>query len=327
MSKLGRAIAEDPREVLKRGGYIAAASLALLALNWDDERYEELPDWDKDAYWHAWVGDQHIRFPKPFEIGLMFGSLPERFVRTLGGEDSPGKFGKAMARNFAETMAFNPIPQVVKPIAEAYVNYDFFRGGPIENMADENLLAEARYNDQTSLMMRAIGEATGLSPKKLDHIVQGYTGTLGAYVLGATNIMARQFSDAGETPSLRLDELPVIKSFLRGTDPAKSTQFADDFYQMMTKANQINSTINAYRKRGQPDEANVLKEENRGILSQRKKLTDTQKAVRQLNDRIEMVRIDRTLSAEEKRERIDKMMAQRNKLYQQAVEKVNPYFD
>ncbi|MEE3649444.1 MULTISPECIES: LPD38 domain-containing protein [unclassified Brenneria] len=328
MSKLGRAIAEDPREVLKRGGYIAGLSLSLLAMNWDDERYEELPDWDKNAYWHAWLpGGQHIRFPKPFEIGLMFGTLPERFVRTLGGEETPGKFGKVMARNFAETMAFNPIPQVVKPIAEAYVNYDFFRGGPIENMADQNLLAEARYNDQTSLMMRAIGEATGMSPKMLDHVVQGYTGTLGAYVLGATNIMARQFGDNGETPALRLDELPVIKSFLRGSDPAKSTQFADDFYQMMTKANQINSTINAYRKRGQVDDANELLEENRSILAQRKKLTNTQKVVRQLNDRIEMVRIDRTLSADEKRVRIDHMMAQRNKLYSQAVERVNPYFE
>ncbi|MCW2482781.1 hypothetical protein J5224_27300, partial [Candidatus Symbiopectobacterium sp. NZEC135] len=99
VSKLGRAIKEDPREVLKRGGYIAGVSLALLALNWDDKRYEELPDWDKDAYWHFWAGDQHIRFPKPFEIGLMFGTLPERFVRMLGGEDTAGKFGKMVARN------------------------------------------------------------------------------------------------------------------------------------------------------------------------------------------------------------------------------------
>lgn len=86
LSKLGRGIKENPREVLKRGGMIAAASLALLALNWDDERYEELQDWDKDTYWHAWIGDQHIRIPKPFEIGLMFGTLPERFVRALGAE-------------------------------------------------------------------------------------------------------------------------------------------------------------------------------------------------------------------------------------------------
>ncbi|MCW2484864.1 hypothetical protein J5069_03025 [Candidatus Symbiopectobacterium sp. NZEC127] len=327
MNKLGRAIKEDPREVLKRGGYIAGVSLALLALNWDDERYEELPDWDKDAYWHFWAGDQHIRFPKPFEIGLMFGTMPERFVRMLGGEDTPGKFGKMVARNFFETMAFNPIPQVVKPIAEAYVNYDFFRGGPIENMADSNLIAEARYNDQTSLLMRGIGQATGLSPKMLDHIVQGYTGTLGAYVLGAGNIVARQFTDAGETPALRLDELPVIKSFLRGADPAKSTQFADDFYRMMSQANQINRTINAYREQGRSDDAHSLQEDHRGLLSKRQALTRTQKAIRQLNDRIEMVRIDRTLNAQEKRERIDRMMGQRNKLYQQAVERVHSYFD
>ncbi|SLM63482.1 LPD38 domain-containing protein [Dickeya aquatica] len=302
-------------------------SLALLALNWDDKRYKELPDWDKDAYWHFFLGDQHVRFPKPFEIGLMFGTTSERFVRMLGGEDSPGKFGKVIARNFLETMAFNPIPQVVKPMAEAYVNYDFFRGGPIESMADSNLIAAARYNDQTSLLMREIGAATGLSPKMLDHIVQGYTGTLGAYVLGATNIVARQFSDAGETPALRLDELPVIKSFLRGSDPAKSTQFADDFYRMMNQANQISRTINAYREQGRKDDASTLKTESAGLLSKRKMMTETQKAVRQLNDRIEMVRIDRTLSADEKRERINRMMAQRNTLYQQAVERVNPYFD
>ncbi|EOY6984484.1 LPD5 domain-containing protein, partial [Yersinia enterocolitica] len=121
LSKLGRAIKENPREVLKRGGMITAASLALMALNWDDKRYEELQDWDKDTYWHAWIGDQHIRFPKPFEIGLMFGTLPERFVRALGGKDSAAKFGKLVAHNFMETMAFNPIPQVAMPIAEAYV--------------------------------------------------------------------------------------------------------------------------------------------------------------------------------------------------------------
>ncbi|EMG5798157.1 hypothetical protein V5D85_000472, partial [Yersinia enterocolitica] len=254
LSKLGRGIKENPREVLKRGGMITAASLALMALNWDDKRYDELQDWDKDTYWHAWIGDQHIRFPKPFEIGLMFGTLPERFVRALGGKDSAAKFGKLVAHNFMETMAFNPIPQVAMPIAEAYVNYDFFKGGPIENMADSNLMAGARYNDQTSLLMREVGEATNMSPKMLDHIVMGYTGSLGGYVMGATNLLMRNLKDYGETPAMRLDELPVIKSFFRGSDPAKSTQFTEDFYRMMTEANQINSTINSFRKQGRGDD-------------------------------------------------------------------------
>ncbi|HHL2455872.1 TPA: LPD38 domain-containing protein [Yersinia enterocolitica] len=327
LSKLGRAIKENPREVLKRGGMITAASLALMALNWDDKRYEELQDWDKDTYWHAWIGDQHIRFPKPFEFGAIFGTLPERFVRALGGKDSAAKFGKLVAHNFMETMAFNPIPQVAMPIAEAYVNYDFFKGGPIENMADSNLIAGARYNDQTSLLMREVGEATNMSPKMLDHIVMGYTGSLGGYVMGATNLLMRNLKDYGETPAMRLDEMPVIKSFFRGSDPAKSTQFTEDFYRMMTEANQINSTINSFRKQGRGDDANELIEENRGKLSQRQGLTATQKQVKALNAQIEMMRRDRILTADQKREKIDRLMATRNKLVQQAVERVNPYFN
>ncbi|HFE9678947.1 TPA: LPD38 domain-containing protein, partial [Yersinia enterocolitica] len=327
LSKLGRAIKENPREVLKRGCMITAASLALMALNWDDKRYEELQDWDKDTYWHAWIGDQHIRFPKPFEIGLMFGTLPERFVRALGGKDSAAKFGKLVAHNFMETMAFNPIPQVAMPIAEAYVNYDFFKGGPIENMADSNLIAGARYNDQTSLLMREVGEATNMSPKMLDHIVMGYTGSLGGYVMGATNLLMRNLKDYGETPAMRLDEMPVIKSFFRGSDPAKSTQFTEDFYRMMTEANQINSTINSFRKQGRGDDASELIEENRGKLSQRQGLTATQKQVKALNAQIEMMRRDRILTADQKREKIDRLMATRNKLVQQAVERVNGYFN
>lgn len=327
LSKLGRGIKENPREVLKRGGMITAASLALMALNWDDKRYEELQDWDKDTYWHVWIGGQHIRFPKPFEIGLMFGTLPERFVRALGGKDTGAKFGKLVAHNFMETMAFNPIPQVAMPIAEAYVNYDFFKGGPIENMADSNLIAGARYNDQTSLLMREIGEATNMSPKMLDHIVMGYTGSLGGYVMGATNLLMRNLKDYGETPAMRLDEMPVIKSFFRGSDPAKSTQFTEDFYHMMTEANQINSTINSFRKQGRGDDANELIEENRGKLSQRQGLTATQKQVKALNAQIEMMRRDRILTADQKREKIDRLMATRNKLVQQAVERVNGYFN
>ncbi|HEO0717136.1 TPA: hypothetical protein U5E38_001682 [Yersinia enterocolitica] len=327
LSKLGRGIKENPREVLKRGGMITAASLALMALNWDDKRYEELQDWDKDTYWHAWIGGQHIRFPKPFEIGLMFGTLPERFVRALGGKDTGAKFGKLVAHNFMETMAFNPIPQVAMPIAEAYVNYDFFKGGPIENMADSNLIAGARYNDQTSLLMREVGQATNMSPKMLDHIVMGYTGSLGGYVMGATNLLMRNLKDYGETPAMRLDELPVIKSFFRGSDPAKSTQFTEDFYRMMTEANQINSTINSFRKQGRGDDANELIEENRGKLSQRQGLTATQKQVKALNAQIEMMRRDRILTADQKREKIDRLMATRNKLVQQTVERVNPYFE
>ena len=54
---------------------------------------------------------------------------------------------------------------------------------------------------------------------------------------------------------------------------------------MMSQANQINRTINAYREQGRSDDARALQEDNRWLLSKRQALTRTQKAIRQLNDR------------------------------------------
>ncbi len=62
----------------------------------------------------------------PLDISLIFNATPKRFMCMLSGEDSPGEFGKVIARNSLEMMVFNPIPQIVKPIAEAYVNDDLF---------------------------------------------------------------------------------------------------------------------------------------------------------------------------------------------------------
>ncbi|WP_435135187.1 hypothetical protein [Plesiomonas shigelloides] len=55
------------------------------------------------------------------------------------------------------------------------------------------------------------------------------------------------------------------------------------------------------------------------LLRQRKPLTGIQKQIRQLKAQIELVQRDRSLSPAEKRERIDRMMAARNKLVSQAV--------
>ncbi|HHL2559978.1 TPA: DNA repair protein [Yersinia enterocolitica] len=60
---------------------------------------------------------------------------------------------------------------------------------------------------------------------------------------------------------------------------------------------------------------------------QRKGLTTTRKQVKALNAQIEMVRRDKILTADQKRERIDRLMATRNKLVRQTVERVNPYFE
>ncbi|WP_249217694.1 LPD38 domain-containing protein [Aeromonas salmonicida] len=320
LGKLTRELRDNPREIAKRAGMITAMSLGLLAANWDDERYEELPDWDKDANWHFFVGDQHWRVPKPFEIGVMFGTIPERMVRALGDKDTGAQFGKAVARAIGDTFALNPTPQIVKPMVEAAFNYDSFRGGPIDSPQDLAVRAEARYNEQTSLLMRELGELSGFSPKQLEHLVIGYTGTMGSYVMAAADGLIRAASP-GESASWRADEIPLVKAVYRGTGPAKSTQHMEEFYRMLNEVNQLKRTVDQYRSEGLTDKANELLDEQGGILKSRRSLSRTQQQVRVVRNKIELIQRDRTMNAEEKRRRIDELLARRNDLVYQAVNK------
>jgi len=320
LGKLTRELRDNPRAIAKRAGMITAASVALLAHNWDDERYEGLPDWDKDANWHFWLGDHHWRIPKPFEIGVLFGTIPERMVRALGDKDTGAQFGKAVARAIGDTFALNPTPQLVKPMVEAAFNYDSFRGGPIDGPQDLNVQAEARYNEQTSLLMRELGELTGFSPKQLEHLVIGYTGTMGSYVMAAADGLIRA-ARPGESASRRADEIPLVKAVYRGTGPAKSTQHMEEFYRMLNEVNQLKRTVDQYRSEGLTDKARELLEEQGGILKARRSLSRTQQQIRVVRNKIELIQRDRTLTAEEKRRRIDEMLARRNDLVYLAVNK------
>jgi len=67
--------------------------------------------------------------------------------------------------------------------------------------------------------------------------------------------------------------------------------------------------------------ARELLEEQGGILKSRRSLSRTQQQVRVVRNKIELIQRDRKMTAEEKRRRIDEMLARRNDLVYQAVNK------
>jgi hypothetical protein len=193
-------------------------------------------------------------------------------------------------------------------------------------MADLAVRAEARYNENTSLLMREIGQATGMSPKKLEHLMIGYTGTIGSYVMAAADGLIRAMSP-GESAAWRADEIPVVKAFYRGSAPAKSTQQMDQFYSMLDEVNKLKRTIDQYRKEGMTDEAKALLDEQGGILRARGNLTNTQTLIRQLRNEMELIQRSKVLTSDQKRERLDKLMARRNRLVASTVKHGLPMWD
>ncbi|CAE6949305.1 conserved protein of unknown function [Ectopseudomonas oleovorans] len=323
--KLGRAVKGDKtmlaREVAMKGGYIALFSLLLAGINDDDDRYQALQDWDKDMHWHIFLGDEHFRIPKPFELGLVFGTVPERILHALTGTQDGGDLAKAVSQGVFQTLAFNPVPQFYQPIRELQANRNFFRDSPIEDMSDEGKLPEARYDERTSALGRALGQVTGpvagISPKQVDHLIAAYTGTLGQYVLDMSSLVANTFSDA-ERPASRSGDVPILKVLYQGDSP-RSTKYQAEFYDMMREADQLNRTIKAYREEGRVDAAEQLFAANREKLRHRPALGLARKQLGNVRNQMDAVYRDTSMTAEQKRQRLDALQRRSNEIAERIV--------
>ena len=77
--------------------YITLPSILLYFLNRDDKRYQELPQWQKDTFWIIPTKKILFRIPKPFELGMIFGTFPERVLQYIDTQD-PKAFDEYASR-------------------------------------------------------------------------------------------------------------------------------------------------------------------------------------------------------------------------------------
>ncbi len=325
MYRLGRT---SPAQLAIRGGILLTLpTLALALSNLDNDDYDELPDWDKDTYWHFWIDGQHYRIPKPFEVGVAFATIPERAVTWLFGEDDAKKFGQRLSWNLTEQMNLVEWPQIAKPVIEAAYNYDSFSGRDIESMSDQNKLPHLRYSAHTSDTMRELVGAMGpvadlihLSPKKAQHLVEGYLGTFGAWGLAAIDYGTRMVVDAPPEPEWRADDIPMVKVLFRGDGlPAKTTQHIQDVYEGAREYAKISGSIRALMQDGRKGEAEQLLEKYRERLTVTAPMKGAAKALSAFNRKLDAIAADREMTPAEKRKEIDEVFKQRNQLARKAV--------
>ncbi|WP_263082161.1 LPD5 domain-containing protein [Endozoicomonas sp. Mp262] len=319
-----------PSFLLRGAGYMAA-SLGLLALYDDDKRYRSLPVWDKLNYHHVWLDGVHHRIPKPFEAGAIFGTLPEMIWQTsMGHEDL--KWAKKMAGSMIfQTLAFDPVPQAFRPAMDIATNKNSFTDSPIIPLGLQYVKPEAQYDPWTSETMKQLVKAVPegapdwmRSPKKLQYLLEGYFGTIGRYVLAATDIGTRMAVDAPVRPALRARDLPVIGSFVR--DGVDTTRYRSEMYEMQKELNDLVMTMNRYRDNGQRDKARKLKEDNREKLLARRGLNRYASRISRLRKQIRRVMENRVMTARVKRQRIDELSRQVNELSAEAVERYKGRF-
>lgn len=277
-----------------RGMTMMSLAAMYWALTHDDDDYKKQEQETRDNYWL--IPSLGIKIPIAFEVGFMFKVVPERILEYAFGSDTGEDFLKSMGRQLHSTLSVG-FPQVANPLIELTTNYSFFTQRPIIGQGMENISPEYQVGPNTSKVAGAIGQSLGISPMKLDHLIQGYTGTMGMYAVQLMDSFLDMNSDAPKA-SKRFEQMPVIRRFL--VDPEARGQVTG-YYDLKRSIDEAVRTSN-YLERSQ-DFAGYTKyvQENMNMLSTRDYINDLEKSMKEFREYKNMIRIS-AMDADAKRD-------------------------
>lgn len=280
--------------------YIVLPSLLLLAMNWDEDWYKDL---DPDIKNNYWCLGRNIRIPKPQEAGVLFGSGIEALFQQAADKDKDAvsNFLKAFSSNMMPSV----LPTLILPLIEWSANYSFFKGRPLVGNKYSRLPDELQYNDYTSELSKGIGSTLKVSPMKIDNLVRGYTGTMGALLW---SMAGEPFAKANNLPAKHFSELPFVRDF--NVTDANLSRPMNEFYGILDKANRQHA---GYGVKGKPEAA------VKGIRSAGAMISKIRKDI----DKITHSK----LTPERKRELIDKRKEKMNQIAKQATARYGKYFE
>lgn len=317
--RLYRGLAHDPQRgaIATKAGLIALSSSMLYLLNRDNPLYDQLPDWDKDANWHFFVGDKHFRYPKIWEIGAM-ASMAERGTAAVMDGDPLG-MGKNFARILSTTYNVNLTPQIIAPIAEQYANKNSFTGSPIETEGMQNLEPFLRAKENTSETLKQLGmatrklpEAMQVNPVRAEALLRGYFNTWASYGLMMTDKALMEKN----APTMRTDQLPVVRRFYQ-QEPAQHTKYEQMYYDLLGEARRVHGTLRELDKTNRSAIADEL--QSNPLAREYAPLERANKTLQGINADMRQVRRDDRLTPDEKREQLDVLIDQRNDLLRRTV--------
>lgn len=219
---------------------IGSVSALVWWMGKDEDWYQDLPDYKRTLYWNfKFPGtDQITSIPKPFEPGLLFGSMVE------------GVLGEGMARGewqiaedtlltmVGDLMVGYPwIPAGLLPLSEWQSGYSHFRKQPVlPAYMSETRLPEDQYTAYTSKYAKALGKMFGVSPAKLEYAINQYSGGMWRQIgnLGA-------FTEGVANAEVKIGRLPVIGTLFR-QEEHKQSRAVDELYDTQKHLRQMSGS-------------------------------------------------------------------------------------
>jgi hypothetical protein len=243
----------DHQKRVQKNFFIRGATMmALSSMYWfmmkDDDEYKQQEQEVRDNNWILPM--INARIPIPFEVGVLFKVIPERLLAFFFGDDTGEDLANSMERALRSTFGVNYIPQTILPLVEATTNYSYFTMRPVVSQGLEGIRPGLQVGPGTTQIAETVGKALNVSPVKIDHVIQGYTGTMGMYLVNAVDAIFDSMSDK-QKPSLRIEQYPILKRFMVDSE-AKGSVSA--YFELKKAVDETVRTVNALQAGGQGEE-------------------------------------------------------------------------
>jgi hypothetical protein len=242
----------------------------------EDDDYKEMDLRTRDSNWILPGG---YKLPVPGEFAAIFKVIPERVVEYYRRSGTPEEQTAWEATRTALTYMAEqyvgrmvPIPQAAKPLLEAWTNFSFLTGRPLEGIFQKQVEPSRRRGADTSELAIAIADfsrdvvGVQVSPILIDNTLRGYLGSTAAMVTMVTDGMLNP--DRTDRP---LHKWALLSNYLY--DPV-GTRRIGEFYEMREKVGLVKQTL-AELARTDLAAAEAYAEKNGDILSLTNTVNDT----------------------------------------------------
>ena len=213
-------------------------------LHRDDDDYDKLSDYIKDNYYILWKYDdgKFVRIPKGRIANAYQGiqtALYENGIELVSDDKATDKAKKIWENtleslvNVWEQVGINDVGgnNILAPIFQT-INNEAWYGDPIVSSYMQKKDPADQYDESTDIFSVWLGQKTNLSPKKINYLIDQYSGGLGDVVLPMLTPKAETRLDdgtlIGSVTSAALS--PFVDKFT--TDSVFKNQDVTDFFAL-----------------------------------------------------------------------------------------------
>lgn len=305
------------QKLVARGLMLAAGTMAYAAMMQDDEAYKRAKPEERYGNWFVYVGDskEPLKIPIPFELGYLFKSLPEAVFNLAAGDEKAKTAIDGMLTLINQSNPFQ-LPAAIKPLTEVVLGKSFF-GGDIESAREKKILPSERMRDSTTEASKLLAQLTGseeirkltgregISAISLDHLIRGYTGSLGiALVQMANPLLNTEVSADVPQPTKPLSKEPFIGGLFQ---PVQGRGTLDEAYNQMEYVQQVKGTFDDMVAKGRVAEARAFMQEHIAEMALVSVSGAVQKQLGELAKQERIIRSAPKLSTERKDELLERL--------------------